>query len=112
MRLKDVIALKERFKRQLPVARKFFEHMQVNVAILEFPLIDMRLGLFSKIFRQRSGVGIEIYENETAEAFHARFWELVFGAVDVREIPLAGYFLKRSIQVPGPAVETAAELRG
>src|SRR3546814_5991734 len=53
VRLDDVVRLKKRVDRELPVAWQTLGDVQIDVAVFQLPRIDMRLGFLAEIIATR-----------------------------------------------------------
>ena len=84
-------------------------HVQIDVAILELPRVDVRLRFGTEILGERGRIRIHVDEHETAEQLDLRLRQRELLAIDVREVPVADDALVRAVDVPAPAVEAALE---
>ena len=105
----DMISLIKSLHRQFPIARHDLRHMRGKVAILKIKRREM-IGQVFEIALKRFTIGIEIDENKPTPRPNLGLGQVHAGLIDVAEIPLSGDDLERSINIPCPAVERAAEL--
>ena len=107
----QVQALVEGLLRDLPVAAQLLRHVRLDVAVLEVPHAEV-LGQRAEEVLQRLGVRIRVDEDEPAPGADLGLGQLpgVPVGLDLGELVGAGHVAQRPVQLPGEAVERAAEL--
>ena len=62
-----MVSLQERFDRQFPVTWQPLGHVQIDVAVLELPGLDVRHRFPPQIIGQRGCLWVHVDEHETAQ---------------------------------------------
>ncbi len=104
----DVIGLDERLDGDLPVAGDPSLDPRSHVTLFEGPALEMSRQLF-EIVLERCAVGIEVDEHEAAPGRDLRLGQSESLVLDLGEVPAAGHVAELALEVPGEAVEGAAD---
>ena len=110
MRGVDVERLAERLLGDLPVGRDDLRHVRLHVAVAEVPAIEVGGELPDEVV-ERLGVRVGVDEHEAVPRADLDLGQREALGGDVREVPRGGDVLEAAVEVPGEAVERAADLR-
>jgi hypothetical protein len=109
MRDRHVVGLDKRLHAKLPVAGHDLGDMRSLVTVLELECLEVGWQDF-EISVERLAILIKVYKKQICPKPDLGLGQAHLVHVDVGEVPCAGDKLKRSIEVPRPAVEGAAQL--
>ena len=103
-----MVGLHEALHAHLPIAAQFLVHVQGDIAVAEVPGAEV-LRQHLQVVRQRFRLGVQIDENEALPNIARHFGKAETVLLDMGEVPTAGDFPQGSVQMPGHAVERAAQ---
>src|SRR5262249_49911644 len=86
-------------------------NVQIDVAILELPCIDVRLGRGAQVISERGRLRVHVDEHESSEYLDSRLRQRELLPIHMGEVPLTDDALVGTVDVPAPAVKAALELR-